>query len=336
MDRPAAEQVPRRRAPRRAGARRRHRVHRRELPAHDRRGGQGPSSRGLVVLRGSPPAAAAARCRRRLRPRRDRPACHHLRGHAPGGMAGRGPLGRHGPELDRGVALLPDVPAFLRSDVQRGEGQGAGAALRPGLQRLDGRRLVRAVERSVDPADADSAVGRRSGCGRGPAQRRARGASRLLQRDPALSRPAVDPRRAQLLGPVLRGVRGGRRGHQHAHRVELEDAVDVSRRAPGGRLDADVRQRLLQPGRLAHVGCVHPLPGPHDRVQRRPDRLDPVCARAGRRGVAREPRLGRRGRQGEGATERAVPPARLRLLLRRRPRSPIDRRHRRRSHHLRE
>ena len=53
--------------------------------------------------------------------------------------------------------------------------------------------------------------------------------ARLLQRDPAVPRPAVDPHR--LLGAVLPGLRRDRHRHQHAHRLVVEDAVDLGRRA---------------------------------------------------------------------------------------------------------
>ena len=51
---------------------------------------------------------------------------------------------------------------------------------------------------------------------------------RVLQRDPAPPRPAVDPLRR--LGPVLRRLRGDRDHHQHAHRVVVAHAGDVARR----------------------------------------------------------------------------------------------------------
>ena len=43
--------------------------------------------------------------------------------------------------------VLPDLPPFLRPDLLRGEGQGARPPLRQGLQRLDGRGVVRRVRR---------------------------------------------------------------------------------------------------------------------------------------------------------------------------------------------
>jgi hypothetical protein len=58
-------------------------------------------------------------------------------------------------------------------------------------------------QRPAHPALPDPAVGRRAGRRRGAPQRRARRPGRLLQRDPALPRPALGPRPRPLLGPVL-------------------------------------------------------------------------------------------------------------------------------------
>ena len=58
------------------------------------------------------------------------------------------------------------------------------------------------VRGPAHPADHRPALGRRAGRRRGPPQRRARRARRLLLRDPAVPRAAVDPHRR--LGPVLR------------------------------------------------------------------------------------------------------------------------------------
>ena len=49
----------------------------------------------------------------------------------------------HGHQPPRGLALLPHLPALLRPDLHRGRGQGARPAVRQGLQRLDGRGVVR-------------------------------------------------------------------------------------------------------------------------------------------------------------------------------------------------
>jgi hypothetical protein len=51
----------------------------------------------------------------------------------------------------------------LRPDVPRGQGPRPRAAVRQGVQRLDGRRVVRRHRRSPDPAVPDPAVGREPG-----------------------------------------------------------------------------------------------------------------------------------------------------------------------------
>ena len=105
-----------------------------------------------------------------------------------------------------GVAVVPDLPAVLRADLRRGEGQGARDGLRARLQRLDGRGVVRRLRRQADPARDHPAVGRRRRGRGGAAQRRPRLPRRLLQRDPAAPRPAEHPQR--VLGPAVPGVRG--------------------------------------------------------------------------------------------------------------------------------
>ena len=50
---------------------------------------------------------------------------------------------RHGRELGRSVDVLPDAAAFLRPDLPRRRRQGARAGVRQGVQRLDGRGVVR-------------------------------------------------------------------------------------------------------------------------------------------------------------------------------------------------
>ena len=58
-------------------------------------------------------------------------------------LRAEGPPRRHGRQPRRGVAVLPELPALLRSALRRAQGHGALEALRRGLQRLDGRRVVR-------------------------------------------------------------------------------------------------------------------------------------------------------------------------------------------------
>ena len=54
---------------------------------------------------------------------------------------------------------FPTFPRFCGQTFYRGEGQGAGPALREGLQRLDGRRVVRRVRRPAHPAAPSSPCG---------------------------------------------------------------------------------------------------------------------------------------------------------------------------------
>ena len=172
----------------------------------------------LVVLRGPQAPAAAGRLRRRRAPRRGDHEGRHLRGHAAGLLRGEAPARRHGRQPHRGGAVLPDLPPLLRPDLHRGQGQGARPALRQGLQRLDGRRVVRRLGRPAHPALPHPAVGRRAGGGRGAAQRGARRARRVLQRDPAVPRPAERARPRPLLGPLLPGLRRDPDDREHAHR----------------------------------------------------------------------------------------------------------------------
>ena len=145
---------------------------------------------------------------------------------------------------------FPTFPRFCGQTFSEAAGQGPGPAVRPGLQRLDGRGVVRRSERPAHPPEPHPAVGRRAGGRRGAAQRGTRGAGGVLLRDPAVPGPAVGARPRRLLGPVLPGLRRDRHRRQHAHRLVVEDAVDLGRRPPGGGLDAHPHQRHLLAGRL--------------------------------------------------------------------------------------
>ena len=144
---------PARRAPRH----RRHEAHRRRrLRADVRR--RRPAGR-LLGLRGPRLHQQAPRRRGRLRPRRHDDVADHLRRDAARLLRPEGARRRHGDELGRGVAVLPDVPPLLRPDLPRGEGPRARRGVRPRLQRLDGRGVVRRQRRPADPADASSRCG---------------------------------------------------------------------------------------------------------------------------------------------------------------------------------
>ena len=167
----------------------------------------------------------------------------------------------HGRQLGRGVALVPDLPAVLRTDLPRARGQGARRSLREGVQRLDVRRVVRRLRRSAHPAADHPALGCPPRGRRGPPQRGARRARGLLHRDPAVPRAAVGPRRRRVLGSFLHGVCRDRDGRVDAHRIELEDAVHVGGRAAGSQLDADLHERGDVAHRLPDVRRLRAHPG---------------------------------------------------------------------------
>ena len=150
------------------------------------------------------------------------------------------PARRHGRQLGRGLGVLPDVPAVLRSDLRRGQGQGARPRLRGRLQRLDRGGVVRRLGWAPDPRLPDPALGHRAGRDRSAPQRRAGRAGGGLQRDPRPPRPAEHPLR--VVGPVLRRVRGDQHDGVHAHRLVVAPAGDVRGRATFGHRDAGVRR----------------------------------------------------------------------------------------------
>ena len=82
-------------------------------------------------------------------------------------------------QLDRRVVAVPDVPALLRPDVLRDARPRSRPRVREGLQRLDGRGVVRAVGRPEHPAVHHAAVGRRAR-GRGDPAQRGSGRARVL------------------------------------------------------------------------------------------------------------------------------------------------------------
>ena len=62
------------------------------------------------------------------------------------------------PTTSRPLSASP-LPPLLRPDLLRGQGQGTGPALRPGLQRLDGRRVVRRLRRPASSPSPSSLSG---------------------------------------------------------------------------------------------------------------------------------------------------------------------------------
>ena len=150
---------------------------------------------------------------------------------------------------------LPDLPALLRPDVHRGARTRSSPTsackayndwmVDEWCGGSDGRLIPLIIIQLWDAELAAAEVRRNA----------ARGVHAVvLQRDPAVPRPAVDPRR------TATGTRSSRRARRpstvvvHAHRLVVEDAVDVGRRAAGRRLDAHVHERDDVAGRLADVG----------------------------------------------------------------------------------
>ncbi|MEZ5182773.1 MAG: amidohydrolase family protein [Acidimicrobiales bacterium] len=166
----------------RAARHRRHEAHRRRRLRADLRRRR-PAGR-LLGVRRPRLHPQAPRGGGGLLARRDDHDADDLRRDAAGllrpGRAGEGP----GDQPRRGQPLLPDLPAVLRPDLHRAPRPRHGPGVREGLQRLDGRGVVRRLERRPDPPHHRAAVGRRAGRRRGAPQRRARRARRVLLGDP--------------------------------------------------------------------------------------------------------------------------------------------------------
>ena len=108
--------------------------------------------------------------------------------------------------------------------------------------------------------------------------------------------------------PVFDGVQRHRRDAVHAHRFVVDEPGRVARRARRRRRHARVQQLDGVARRLVVLGQAHRVPEAEARVLRRPDRLDPLRARAGRHGVGAARQL--------AALEGAHPRAAVDLLLR--------------------
>ena len=223
-----------------------------------------------------------------------------------------GLLGRQGTQeglrdqLGRRLAAVPHVPALLRPDVLRGRRPRARARVRAGVQRLDGRGVVRPLHRHQHPARHHPAVGPGARVAGDPAQRGARRARGVLLRAADPPRPAERAHRA--LGPDARGVQRHRHHAVHARGLVVDRPVLVARRAPGRGQHGRVQQLDGVARRLPLRRDHAPLPEAEDRVLRGPDRLAAVRARAGRHGVGGAQRL--------AELQAPVPRAAVDLLLR--------------------
>ena len=186
--------------------------------------------------------------------------------------------------------MLPQLPALLRADLPEGRGQGAGPALRRGLQRLAGRGVVRGQRRPPDPVVPGPALGRRARGRRGPPQRGARRARGRVLRAATVARAAQHPLR--LLGPLLRRLRGDRHRGGDAHRLGHEDDQLVGRRARTRcRRSNMFANSALVVDRLPVLRRAGALPRAEAALRRGADRVDPLRARTGRRRLGRPPRV---------------------------------------------
>ena len=186
--------------------------------------------------------------------------------------------------------MLSHVSPVLWPDVHRGQGQGARTGLREGLQRLDGRGVVRRLGRPAHPAHHRAVVGCRARRSGGAPQCRAGCARHDLLRDPPAPRSALHPH--WLLGSPLRGLCHHRHGGEHAHRLELEDARNLRRRTGRRRCHPELRQCHGLTGRLLVLGRIDPLPDAQDRLLGGADRLVALHLGAGGRSLGGPPGMG--------------------------------------------
>ncbi len=241
----------------------------------------------LALRRPRLPVPEAVGRGRLPRPRRH---ARHLRRDPPRLLeAGRAPR-RHGRQPHRRVDLLPQhAAALLRPDVPRARRQGARAPLRAGLQRLDDRRVVRGRGQAVGSSRSPSC---RCGTPSSPPPRSAAAPTRAATRSTftenpyPLGLPSIHDK-DRYWDPFFQAVRGDRDHAVHAHRVVVEDAEHVARRAVHRELDAHVLERDGLDVRLHLLGHARAVPDAEDRVLRGPGRLDAVRARAGRQAVGR-------------------------------------------------
>ena len=106
--------------------------------------------------------------------------------------------------------------------------------------------------------------------------------------------------------------------------------------APAAVGDAQLRQRDVVDDRLPVLRRAGAPPAAEARVQRRPDRLDPLHPRTRRRRVGRAPGVGWRAGRDDRAAVVLLPPPDLRLLLPRPSRARVAAPDRRRQRHLRD
>ena len=227
----------------------------------------------------------------------------HLRRDARRLLRPRRPDRRHGAQLGRRLAAVPDVPALLRADLPRERGPRARPRLHPCLQRLDGRGVVRAVGRHEHPALPDPAVGRRSSRPRRrratPSEACARSASASCRL--ASSCPASTPGYWDPLWQVCNDtgvtvcMHVGSSSSNPAASPDAPQAVGVT--LSFNNSFASLTDWLFS-GKLVQ------FPKLKLAYSEGPDRLDPLRARAGRHGVGSTTTAGSTPRSGSPSRRR--------------------------------
>ena len=220
---------------------------------------------------------------------------HHLRGDAPGLLRPEGPPRGHGRQPRRGVAVLPDASrasAARRSWRRRTRSSPTSACkayndwmVDEWCGGSDGRLIPLPIIQLWDAELAAAEVRRNADRG---------GARRVLHRDPAVPRPAVDPRHRRYWDPFFEAC------------AETDTVVCMhigsSSKMPSTSADAPpaVGSTLTFVNAAMSLtdwllsGVLERFPNLEARLLRGPDRLDPLHPRAGRRGVGAQPGVGRR------------------------------------------
>ena len=248
----------------------------------------------LVVLRGPPLLGEAPHRRRGLSRRRDQLlAASRSSRCAPAAGSSRTASPTWTLNHVQAQLCYPNYPRFAGQIFLYGKDTRARPAVRPGLQRLDGRGVVRRLRRPAGAAVPGAALGRRARRAGGPPQRRTRACA------PSPS-PSCPPTSACRASTRATGTRSSPRARRPARSCACTSARAPRPRRP--RRDAPdavaATHHLRQLARRAwptscSPACFVPLPEAEGALRRVPDRLDPLPARAFGRRLGHPPRLER-------------------------------------------